>query len=177
MNRWLITVLILFAGSARATEPEILDPAVAFKVSAKVVSDSSLQVTYDIAPGYYLYREKFAFASESAKVKLGEANIPHGKVKQDEFFGRIETLRNQARIVIPFSRDDNLQGRCARRESSKLCPNHRRAGPRRPGAYAILVAQYGRTKVEAFGRWNRCKAFQQRCVFRTLVIASRAQAT
>ena len=110
MNRWLITVLILFAGSARATEPEILDPAVAFKVSAKVVSDSSLQVTYDIAPGYYLYREKFAFASESAKVKLGEANIPHGKVKQDEFFGRIETLRNQVRIVIPFSRDDNTSG-------------------------------------------------------------------
>ena len=110
MNRWLIIVLILFAGSARAAEPEILDPAVAFKVSAKVVSDSSLQVTYDIAPGYYLYREKFAFASESAKVKLGEANIPHGKVKQDEFFGRIETLRNQVRIVIPFSRDDNTSG-------------------------------------------------------------------
>lgn len=110
MNRWLIIVLILFAGSARAAEPEILDPAVAFKVSAKVVSDSSLQVTYDIAPGYYLYREKFAFASESAKVKLGDANIPHGKVKQDEFFGRIETLRNQVRIVIPFSRDDNTSG-------------------------------------------------------------------
>ena len=110
MNRWLIIVLILFAGSARAAEPEILDPAVAFKVSAKVVSDSSMQVTYDIAPGYYLYREKFAFASESAKVKLGEANIPHGKVKQDEFFGRIETLRNQVRIVIPFSRDDNTSG-------------------------------------------------------------------
>ena len=108
--RWLITTLFLFASSTRAAEPEILDPAVAFKFSAKVVSDSSLQVTYDIAPGYYLYREKFAFASESAKVKLGEAQIPNGKVKQDEFFGRIETLRDQVRIVIPFSRDTKTSG-------------------------------------------------------------------
>ena len=92
--RWLITALCLFASSTRAAGPEILDSAVAFKFSAKVVSDSSLQVTYDIAPGYYLYREKFAFASESAEVKLGEAQIPNGKVKQDEFFGRIETLRD-----------------------------------------------------------------------------------
>ncbi len=108
--RWLITALCLFASSTRAAEPEILDSAVAFKFSAQVISDSSLQVTYDIAPGYYLYREKFAFASESAKVKLGEAQIPNGKVKQDEFFGRIETLRDQVRIVIPFSRDAKTLG-------------------------------------------------------------------
>ena len=105
MFHWLITAIVLIAGSARAAEPEILDPAVAFKLSAKVVSDSSLEITYDIAPGYYLYREKFAFASDSPKVKLGDAQIPNGKVKQDEFFGRIETLRGQVRIVLPFTHD------------------------------------------------------------------------
>ncbi len=107
MLRWLIVALLLAAGVARGAEPEILDPAVAFKFTAKVVSDSSLEVTYDIAPGYYLYREKFAFASESAK--LGDAQIPNGKVKQDEFFGRIETLRDRVRIVIPYARGDASQ--------------------------------------------------------------------
>ena len=107
MLRWPIVALILAASVARGAEPEILDPAVAFKFTAKVVSDSAVEVTYDIAPGYYLYREKFAFASESAK--LGDAQIPNGKVKQDEFFGRIETLRDRVRIVVPYTRGDASQ--------------------------------------------------------------------
>ena len=102
--RWLIALIFSLAGLAHAAEPEILDPAIAFKFAAKAVSDSSLEITYDIAPGYYLYREKFAFASESADVKLSAAQIPNGKVKQDEFFGRIETLRDKVRIVIPYTR-------------------------------------------------------------------------
>jgi thioredoxin:protein disulfide reductase len=106
-NRWFLITLLLIAGFAPGAEPEILDPSVAFKFSAKMLSDSELEVTYNIAPGYYLYREKFAFASESANVKLGAAAIPNGKVKQDEFFGRIESLRDQVRIVIPMSRDGN----------------------------------------------------------------------
>ena len=105
INRWFVAAMLSLAGLAHAAEPEILDPAVAFKFSAKVVADSSLEVTYNIAPGYYLYREKFAFASESPNVALGTAQIPNGKVKQDEFFGRIETLRDQIKIVIPYVRN------------------------------------------------------------------------
>ena len=103
MIRWLIATLLSLISFAHAAEPEILDPAVAFKFSAKVGSDSVIEITYDIAPGYYLYREKFAFASESPTVQLGNAKIPNGKVKQDEFFGRIETLRDRVRIAIPFT--------------------------------------------------------------------------
>lgn len=105
MIRWLITAVFFIASSARAAAPEILDPAVAFKFSAKVVSDSSVEINYDIAPGYYLYREKFAFASESANVKLSDAQIPNGEVKNDAFFGRSETLRGQVRVVISYTRD------------------------------------------------------------------------
>ncbi len=103
---FLLTFLSLIS-FAYAAEPEILDPAVAFKFSAKTISHSAIEVTYDIAPGYYLYREKFAFDSESSNVKLGDAKIPNGKVKQDEFFGRIETLRDQVRITVPFTRNSN----------------------------------------------------------------------
>ena len=105
--RWFLATLLLFASVTRAAEPEILDPSVAFKFSVKMLSASEVEVTYTIAPGYYLYREKFAFASESANVTLGPAAIPNGKVKQDEFFGRIETLRDQVRILIPISREGN----------------------------------------------------------------------
>ena len=104
MFRRLLSLILLSASLAFGAETEILDPAVAFKLSAKMLSDTAVEVTYDIAPGYYLYREKFAFASEAAAVKLGQAAIPNGKVKQDEFFGRIETLRDRVRIEIPVVR-------------------------------------------------------------------------
>ena len=91
--------VILFAGAARADE-EFLDPAVAFKFSARVVDGKSVAVTYDIAEGYYMYRERFAFKAEGAT--LGTPQIPPGKVKFDETFNKnVETYRHSVTITIP----------------------------------------------------------------------------
>jgi thiol:disulfide interchange protein DsbD len=48
-----------------------------------------------------MYREKFRFTAEPATVKVGKAEFPDGKVKQDEFFGRVETYRKDLVIRIP----------------------------------------------------------------------------
>ena len=103
MRRWLLIFLTLWAATARAEEPTILEPSQAFKFSAQQVSDTALEIVYNIAPAYYLYRDKFRFTAEDVTVKLGDAEIPHGKVKQDEFFGKVETLRDQVRITLPFT--------------------------------------------------------------------------
>jgi thiol:disulfide interchange protein DsbD len=100
---WLFAALsffvLLFAGAARADE-EFLDPKVAFKFSAKVVEGKAIAVTYEIADGYYMYRERFKFVAEGAT--LGEPQIPPGKVKYDETFAKnVETYRHQVTIVIP----------------------------------------------------------------------------
>ena len=103
LRAWLFAALSLFvflcAGAARADE-EFLDPQVAFKFSAKVVEGKAIAVTYEIADGYYMYRERFKFAAEGAN--LGEPQIPPGKVKFDETFNKnVETYRHQVTIVIP----------------------------------------------------------------------------
>ena len=100
---WLFAALplfvLLFAGAARADE-EFLDPQVAFKFSAKVVEGKAIAVTYEIADGYYMYRERFKFVADGAT--LGEPQIPPGKVKYDETFAKnVETYRHQVTIVIP----------------------------------------------------------------------------
>jgi len=100
---WLLAALsflvFLCAGAARADE-EFLDPQVAFKFSAKVVEGKAVAVTYEIADGYYMYRERFKFAAEGAT--LGEPQIPPGKVKFDETFNKnVETYHHQVTIVIP----------------------------------------------------------------------------
>ena len=100
---WLLAafslLVLLFAGAARADE-EFLDPQAAFKFSAKVVEGKAVAVTYEIADGYYMYRERFKFVAEGAT--LGEPQIPPGKVKFDETFNKnVETYHNQVTIVIP----------------------------------------------------------------------------
>lgn len=100
---WLIAALsllvLLVAGTARADE-EFLDPLVAFKFSAKVVDGKAVAVTFDIADGYYMYRERFKFVAEGAT--LGTPQIPPGKIKYDETFAKdVETYRHQVTILVP----------------------------------------------------------------------------
>jgi thiol:disulfide interchange protein DsbD len=97
--RLLALTILLFAAPARAEE-EFLDPAVAFKFSARMLDAKTAVVTYDIADGYYMYRERFAFKAQGAT--LGTPDIPPGKVKFDETFNKeVETYRKQVSITIP----------------------------------------------------------------------------
>lgn len=93
----LFCTLAMLAQGVRAAE-ELLDPEVAFKLDARVLDGQSLEVRFRIAKGYYLYREKLRFALDGAA--LGEARFPPGKVKEDEYFGRVETYRGDLRIPV-----------------------------------------------------------------------------
>jgi thioredoxin:protein disulfide reductase len=82
-------------------QEDILEPEQAFRFSAHALDERTIEVRYRIEDGYYLYRDKFRFASEQPTVKLGAAAFPPGKIKQDEFFGRMETYRGDVAIRIP----------------------------------------------------------------------------
>ena len=99
----VLSLLFLFcallAAPSRAAD-DFLDPAIAFKFSARMDGERTAVVTYDIAPGYYMYRERFAFTARGAK--LGTPEIPPGKVKYDETFQKdVETYKGAVTIRIP----------------------------------------------------------------------------
>jgi thiol:disulfide interchange protein DsbD len=98
-------LLILLAQNPilHAQEEELLPPEEAFSLSAWVEGDA-LIAEYQIAPGYYMYRERFEFQIESSDTpaRFDVAIIPDGKVKEDEFFGKMETYRNSVRIELPL---------------------------------------------------------------------------
>ena len=104
--RSLLLLWIVWSPFSMAQEEELLPPEEAFALSARVDGDQ-LIAEYRIAPGYYMYRERFEFAIESSDspARFGEPRIPAGKVKQDEFFGRVETYRDQVRIELPLVYD------------------------------------------------------------------------
>ena len=97
----LFLAFLLLAVPARAAEQDLLEPDQAFRFSARVLGTDALEVRYQIAPGYYLYREKFRFDVQPESVELGKPELPQGVRKKDEFFGEVETYRGELRIRIP----------------------------------------------------------------------------
>src|SRR5262245_46910691 len=98
----LLLFLLLASGLVHAAEPELLEPEKAFRFEARLKDARSIEVTYRIAPGYYLYRDKFKFSLAPQDAKAGSPQLPPGKKKHDEFFGELETYRGDLSIVLPF---------------------------------------------------------------------------
>jgi thiol:disulfide interchange protein DsbD len=96
----LLAWLTLGLGGARAAD--FLEPEKAFPLSATAVGPDVVELRFAIADGYYLYRERFKF--EATGATLGEAQLPHGKVKFDETFQKdVETYRGELRIRVPVA--------------------------------------------------------------------------
>lgn len=111
--------LVLATGALAADE--FLDPEVAFRLSARALDATHIEVRFDIAPGYYLYRERMNADAQPAGVQVTEAKLPPGKVKYDETFQKdVETYRDTVTMTValaqmpatPFKLGIGLQG-CA----------------------------------------------------------------
>lgn len=103
------TVLLglLSTTSHAIDESDLLPVEQAFAPKIIDVTDKELTLRFKIAEGYYLYRHAFKFPNSDSALKFAEAQIPTGKRKVDEFFGEVETYRNQLDIVIPFENPEN----------------------------------------------------------------------
>ncbi|MGZ4967922.1 MAG: protein-disulfide reductase DsbD [Methylobacter sp.] len=80
---------------------EILPPNQAFKVSAKALAADRIEISWDIAEGYYLYRNKMRFESKTGQIRLAEPEFPAGQNKHDENFGDVIVYRNN--LIIPIA--------------------------------------------------------------------------
>ncbi|MBU1690526.1 MAG: protein-disulfide reductase DsbD [Gammaproteobacteria bacterium] len=101
---YLIAFFLLCSSVVSAGEGDLLEPEQAFKLSARALDGQTLEVRYQIADGYYLYKEKLKFQAEPSDVILGTPLLPAGKVKQDEYFGKVETYRHDLVIRLPYTR-------------------------------------------------------------------------
>ena len=90
------------AQPAKLAEPVLLDPDTAFKLSARMKDEKTAELTYDIAPGYYMYRNRFRFEIEGAKT--GKPVIPRGQNKFDKTFNKtMETHRGTVTLLVPVA--------------------------------------------------------------------------
>ncbi len=79
-------------------EPELLAAEAAFRLSTRMKDARTAELTFEIAPGYYMYRERFKV--EGAGV--GKPVIPRGTVKFDPTFNRnMQTHRDSVAFLVP----------------------------------------------------------------------------
>jgi thioredoxin:protein disulfide reductase len=102
--RMLERTLALMFGlllAAHVPANDLLDPDVAFRTRVKLVKQDLIEIRYDTAPGYYVYRDRLAYSLAPASATLGKPRLPPGKVKNDEFFGKSVVYRNKTIVRIP----------------------------------------------------------------------------
>ncbi len=116
----LTLTLMLSLGNAQAATnllggDDPLSPQEAFVPSVSRVSDGIIHLQFDIAPGYYLYRDKtrFSISEEAASssslldgpttLALGEPGFSAAVIVEDDFFGEQAIFRDSADIELPYT--------------------------------------------------------------------------
>lgn len=99
MGRAFGAIAVLLAASV-AAQVSPLAPERAFRFSARALDPHTIEARFNIADGYYLYRDKLRFSIEPVASGLAVPPLPPGKVKEDQFFGRVETYRGSVTVNL-----------------------------------------------------------------------------
>jgi len=98
------TALLLLAGCAlpawAISEKDLLPVDQAFALRVEAGSRDRIELHWDIAPGYYLYRHRTS-ATAGPGFDAGTLRMPDGEKKHDEFFGDVETYHRQLQATLP----------------------------------------------------------------------------
>lgn len=73
----------------------------AFVLSSKQ-NAGALQLSFAIAPGYYLYRHTLAVSVENAHI--GDWLLPEGTPHEDEYFGKTQVYYQQLSLDVPLDK-------------------------------------------------------------------------
>jgi thiol:disulfide interchange protein DsbD len=106
---FLIAIIMFgfFAQSVSANT--FLEPDQAFKLESELRDTKMLVVSWTIAPGYHLYRDRLNFQSQEGEVKLGQPKLPAGLREFDSNFNKeVETYRDHLAVEIPVAQVGNV---------------------------------------------------------------------
>ena len=84
---------------AASDEPLPVDRAFAFRTEQK---DGVLTLHWDIAPKYYLYKDKIRIETDGG-VKVGTWALPPADIKDDPIFGKTEVYHDTLDIDVPVT--------------------------------------------------------------------------
>ncbi|MDA0929302.1 MAG: protein-disulfide reductase DsbD N-terminal domain-containing protein [Proteobacteria bacterium] len=113
---WLLAGLLLQTAAAQppsfsslanpSAQPQPLALEEAFPFFVSTTSPGRYKVSWNLAPGHYLYRHAFSFSlqqRENGELLEADVTLPDGLKKTDQFFGDIEAYYEQvvAELSLP----------------------------------------------------------------------------
>ncbi|MFS2216505.1 protein-disulfide reductase DsbD [Telluria sp. Tellsp104] len=102
--RWMAALVLLAStlGRSALAADDFLPPEQAFKPSAELRAGGIVHVTWAIAPGYHLYRDRLVFTAP----QVGQPTLPDGVRKFDSNFNKeMETYAGQLAADLPVKAD------------------------------------------------------------------------
>jgi len=93
---------LMLASVAAAQDQDILRPQEAFRY-AVADSGSAIEIDWALEDGYYLYKNKLSFVSNTPSISFGEIELPEGQHHEDEFFGVQQVYRQRFYVSIPYT--------------------------------------------------------------------------
>lgn len=113
MIKNLLISLALMFSAITAQAQNFLAPEQAFQVSAEYQSKDEIILNVKPAKGYYIYHEsiKFKLVKNNGALSLGAPQLPQGKIKFDENFGKeLETYPKDFSILLPLINNKDASG-------------------------------------------------------------------
>ncbi|MCL1124551.1 protein-disulfide reductase DsbD [Shewanella surugensis] len=86
------------------SEPELLPVDQAFAMDFKQVGNQ-VKISFVIADGYYLYRDKLKFSASNASID--KITLPEGKTHIDDYFGEQQVYYNFVTLPVSFTQAAN----------------------------------------------------------------------
>ncbi len=94
----------LFSAVPSVTEDNLLDVDEAFVLSVWMRADDELLASFEVAQGYYLYRDKIKFEA-AGPVLLQAPQLPPAQLMNDAFFGETLIYPSNFDVSIQFLRE------------------------------------------------------------------------
>jgi thiol:disulfide interchange protein DsbD len=115
------TDLRSFLQSKKPADDEFLPPDQAFKFGAAMQRPDSVALTWIIAEGYYLYKDRISVTSDTPNMQIGKPLLPKGAPKHDEFFGDTEVYHEVLEASVPVARAAGSTGTLALKITYQGC--------------------------------------------------------
>jgi thiol:disulfide interchange protein DsbD len=97
---WILLSLFSLI-SVSAHSAELLSPEEAFHATGSI-KNSELSLSFKVAPGYHLYRDRIEVTPESAQLKLGTPAFPEGEIDNDPYFGKMVVYKKNFIVNYPL---------------------------------------------------------------------------
>lgn len=98
----LLDRLDRLSDGARLPTREFLPADAAFRFTHEV-SPAGLILDFEIAAGYYLYRDRMKVEALTPGVTVGTLALPPGEAKDDPEFGRVDIYRTHTRVPVAIT--------------------------------------------------------------------------